>query len=277
MKKTIISVSELSEIIHQANLVLLDASPINNKSGLTSAFSDQQIKGTRKIDLVSNFSNTSAPFPNPLLSEADFQKAAQNLGINKDSFIVVYDNLGIYTSPRVWWMFQVMGHENIVVLDGGLPTWIAAGHATESIVVNKYGLGNFEANFSLEKVVGFKQVLDNLTTQECLVIDARSKGRFDGTAAEPREGLSSGHMPHSKNLPFLGVLENGKYKSKEELQQIFYVLDATRQPLVFSCGSGLTACIILLASEIAGIKDSRLYDGSWTEWAQKEGAEIEKQ
>ncbi len=182
----------------------------------------------------------------------------------------MYDNLGIYSSPRVWWMFKTMGHQNVYVLNGGLPDWIENKYPTEEKQPQQYELGSFKAQFNSEKVKNYNFIKNNLNNERQLVIDARSSGRFNGTAPEPREGLRSGSIPNSVNIPFGDVLENGKYKSKEELKTIFSKINPENKALIYSCGSGLTACIILLAGELLLPNKTSVYDGSWTEWAQIE-------
>ena len=270
MNSPIISVEELQNLLTDPNLIILDASPISNKSGLKTEFPDLRIKGTRFFDLKNKFSDQSAEMPNTLPIPEDFERECRNLGINQNSKIVVYDNLGIYSSPRVWWMFLAMGHENIAVLNGGLPEWINAGFETEVIEKKAFSEGNFKAKPILKLKTKIETVVENIDSQTLIVIDARSEGRFEGTAPEPREGLKSGHIPNSKSLPFKEVLEDGKMKSPEELEAIFEALNFEEKPMIFTCGSGLTACIIMLAAETVSSIPKSVYDGSWTEWAQKQ-------
>ena len=268
MLKPIVSVKWLFENLTDPDLVLLNASPSSNVSGLKSELDDVQIAGSRTFDLKKNFSDKKSEFPNTLLSAKDFQKEVRKMGINKDSKIVVYDNLGIYTSPRVWWMFKTMGHQNIAVLNGGLPEWVKKGYATESIQQDIYKKGNFKATLNQDMVLNFEAMQVCSTNQEAVIFDARSKGRFEGTAPEPRAGLRSGNIPNSMNLPWKDVVKNGKFKSKKALKEIFSTIKK-EDSIVFSCGSGLTACIILLAAELVMDNPKSVYDGSWTEWAQK--------
>jgi thiosulfate/3-mercaptopyruvate sulfurtransferase len=267
----IVSSKWLNENLSNENLVILDASQKNNKAGLESEFKNICIKGSRIFDIKNDFSETTSLFPNTLLSPEKFEMACQKLGINQNSRIVVYDNLGIYTSPRVWWMFKIMGFENISVLDGGLPNWIDNNFETEKIIQKKYSSGDFKVAFKSEKVTFFNGIKTNLKTQEFLVIDARSVDRFNGLIPESRKGLRSGNIPNSINIPHFNVIKNGKMKSKTELTKLFanFVSD-TKKPLIFTCGSGITACIILLASELVLENKKSIYDGSWTEYAQLE-------
>ncbi len=169
------------------------------------------------------------------------------------------------------------GHKNVAVLDGGLSAWVYAGLPTSETHATDYAHGNFTTSFNSIAAVAMDEVKANITSKQFTLIDARSKGRFDGTAPEPREGLSSGHVRGSFNLPFQDVLVNGFMKSEEELRVIFDKLTLAHKPLVFSCGSGLTACITLLAAERVLPNPLSVYDGSWTEWASLETNLIEKQ
>lgn len=272
--QTVVSPNWLNENLNNANLVVLDASPKSNVSGLDTEFSEIQIKKARYFDLDNKFSDPKTTLPHMLPTPTDFEKEARKLGINNTSEIVVYDNLGIYSSPRVWWMFKVMGHINVKVLDGGLPAWVKLGFETEPIQTGNYTEGNFISQYHSKDVKDFDFVKMNLESQKSIIIDARSNGRFNGTAPEPREWVKSGHIPNSINIPFESLLENGKFKSKDELKTIFQQHDLKNRELVFSCGSGLTACINLLAAEIIMDNPKSVYDGSWTEWAQRKNAPI---
>ena len=254
--------------MNDPNLIILDASMSENKSGDIADLTDVRIKNARFFDLKNSFSDKDSSLPNMLPEEASFSAACRALGINADSLIIVYDNLGIYTSPRVWWMFKAMGHDNIAVLDGGLPKWVKEGLPTEPIREVTYSKGTFSAKFRPNMVKNAGNILHNLKQNEAIVIDARSSGRFYGTEPEPRKDLKGGHIPGSLNLPYTEVIKDGQFLSKEDLKQVFVALQIGDRPLVFSCGSGLTACIILLASELVQKNPTAVYDGSWTEWGQ---------
>ena len=268
MKSPLVSSDWLQKNLSDPDLVILDASQQDNKAGLVADSSNLQIIGSQIFDIKHNFSATNSPFPNTLLSAEDFQKKCRELGINTTSKLVVYDNLGVYKSPRVWWMFKIMGFENVTVLDGGLPDWMSKGYQVQEHVQTTFQYGNFKAKFDSTKVRDIDYLTENLTLKEALIIDARSANRFHGIKPEPRKGLRGGHIPNSINIPFTEVLENGKFKTKEQLLQLFKRFEIENTQLVFSCGSGITACIILLAADLVLQNDKALYDGSWTEWAQ---------
>ena len=264
----LVTVDWLSENLDIPNLIILDASVQNNVSGLVPEFPELQIKGARAFDMETVFYDKKSAISNMIPNEAVFTKECQKLGINKNSIIVVYDNLGIYTSPRAWWMFKVMGHPYITVLDGGLSAWKKAGLPCEEKKQPIAKKGDFEAHYKAELVRDSAYILKNLNDSEHLILDARSENRFNGSTPEPREQMASGHIPGSKNVPYLNVLENGKMISKAELKNIFNSFNPEDKELIFTCGSGVTACIILLASELVTDNQKALYDGSWSEWGQ---------
>lgn len=267
MIEPLVSSEWLYENLNLQDLIVLDASQKGNKSGVQTKFESLRIKGARFFDLKVVFSDSEGKFSTAFPSPEQFEKGCRNIGINSTSQIIIYDNLGIYASPRVWWMFKAMGHENVHILNGGLPDWIHKGYETEAINNKAYECGNFHAVFNSEVVKTFDFVTANVQSKEQLLVDARSEGRFNGTEDEPRKGLRNGSIPNSINIPYTSVLEGGKFKSKEELKLLFNDRIPVDVPLIFSCGSGITACIVLLAAELVLDNRKSVYDGSWTEWA----------
>jgi len=251
--------------LYDKNLIILDGTL--TKVGTEGSYQKTThiIPNTRFFDLKNVFRDTSSNLPNSILDVVEFQESAREIGINHDSCIVVYDSFDIYSSPRVWWMFRFFGFTNIAVLDGGLKNWIKNGYRvvdSYSPTLNK-GNATFSRNHKLVKYQS--QIEENLESQHSLLVDARASNRFLGEVAEPRDGLRSGHIPNSINIPYPTVLENNRFKSKEELAVIFKDLNV-KESIVFSCGSGLTACILALAYHLTQKENYSIYDGSWTEW-----------
>lgn len=271
----IVSVEWLFENLDIPNLVILDASTKKNVSNLIPKYKNLQIKGARIFDMETIFFDKESALPNMMPSAEVFSNECQNLGINSNSIIVVYDNLGIYTSPRARWMFKAMGHHYVSVLDGGLTAWKEAGFTCQKKSVKTFKEGTFKAVYNTELVRDSKYILSNLQNRDVLIIDARAEARFLGTQPEPREGMASGHIPSSVNFPYKEVLENGKMKSKTEIEKLFLNINISNKQLVFTCGSGVTACIILLACELVNDTKKSLYDGSWSEWGQLDKFPVE--
>ncbi|MEQ6123857.1 sulfurtransferase [Pseudotenacibaculum sp. MALMAid0570] len=263
----IVDCSWLNQHLKDEDLIILNATiPKVTAKGAIPIGDNSQIPFSRFFDIKQTFSLKNAEFPNTMLSEEEFEKNARGLGINNESCIVVYDTHGVYSSPRAWWMFKAMGFDNIAVLDGGLPEWISKGFETEEQLGTKYIKGNFKANLQKEKFVNSEFVLSTLNDSEKLILDARSIGRFKGKDPEPRKNVRSGHIPSSKNLPYSTLLSKGKLKTKEELRLLYKEVAKDKQQMIFSCGTGITACVLALGAELAGYEDFVVYDGSWTEW-----------
>lgn len=269
LKENIVSVDWLHKNRHAKNLLIFDAT-IKKVTDPNKVVAEEEfIKEAVFFDIKKVFSEQTAVFPNTLLSPEKFELAAQKLGVSKNSCIVVYDAIGIYSSARVWWMFKTMGFDSIAVLDGGFPAWKEAKFPTSK----KHRLPNKIENFTAKYQQGF--ICDTVTvsaaisTEEIQIVDARSKGRFEGTTPEPRKEIRSGHIPTSISLPYTELLVDGKIKSSTEIKRIFKEINPKQKPLIFSCGSGITACVLALGAEIANSKKIMVYDGSWTEWGSR--------
>ncbi|MGR6839775.1 sulfurtransferase [Aliivibrio wodanis] len=272
----LVTTAWLAEHIDDDNLVIVDAYMANvvGKEPLVyDAFSC--LPTARKLDIEVDFCDHSSSQSHALPTEQQFTQAVQALGINSDSAVVLYDNQGIYSAPRAWWTFKTMGFENVYVLDGGLPQWIKEGRETTSEYITISTLGNATAKEVKGLACDSGEVLSVINT-DVAILDARAEMRFLGKAPEPREGVRSGHIPNSKNLPFSILLDNYTYQDKAILRAIF----AERVPSVemktyFSCGSGITACILILAAVSIGYKEVTLYDGSWADWGTNHALPIE--
>ncbi|TPN88101.1 sulfurtransferase [Aquimarina algicola] len=276
MTQPIVSASWLFEHIDHPDLIILDATIKKVTAKENQNLAVEKIKNARFFDIKNAFSDTTTDIPNMLASPTVFEKACRTLGISNHHKIVVYDRLGIYSSPRVWWMFKTMGHQQIAVLDGGLPAWKEENLPTEpESNLNTYLQGDFIADYNPNLVINADEILHNITSNDILILDARSPGRFLGSEPEPRASLKSGHMPNAVNLHYEKVLQNGKIKPVSELKEILQHFTIADKKLIFTCGSGITACIIMLAATLAGYNHLSIYDGSWSEWGQLEGVPIQ--
>lgn len=214
--------------------------------------------------------------PHTLPDPATFARHAGSMGISADDTIVVYDGPGMFSAPRVWWMFRVMGVFQVYVLDGGFDRWKADGRPVTS-KPTKVAPNVFHVDFDASRVASLDEMKKVVETGDSQIADARSPGRFTGEEPEPRAGVRSGHMPGAKSLPASTLSKDGKLLPPEELKKRFEKagIDLSK-PVVTSCGSGITAAVITLALETLGHSANRLYDGSWTEWGGRSDTPVVK-
>ncbi|HEX3674231.1 MAG TPA: 3-mercaptopyruvate sulfurtransferase [Rhizomicrobium sp.] len=216
---------------------------------------------------IDDLSDEKSPLPHMLAPAPKFASRMRRLGLGDGNLIVVYDGAGIYSAARAWWMLRAMGHEEVAVLDGGLPKWRAGGHPVEDLIPNPYPR-HFTPRPNNALVRDYDQMNANLATRNEQVVDARGAERFQGKETEPRAGVKSGHMPGSVNIPYTEfAAADGSLKPREDLAELFAArgIDPGKR-VVTTCGSGVTASIALLALTVLGAKDASLYDGSWAEW-----------
>ncbi|WP_156307036.1 sulfurtransferase [Sphingobacterium endophyticum] len=261
----LISTDQALKLINEENAVVLDSTidKVNQKMDSSKL---ELIPNSLFFDIEGVFSDHESSFPHTMVSPEKFSAEAKKLGINQGSTVIVYDRWGVYSSPRAWWMFRYMGLEKVYVLNGGEPAWKAAGLP----IVDEYGdpesLGNFKAKPNYEWFISKEELEERLGDDDFTITDARSAGRFHGTAPEPREGLRSGHIPNSKNLPFDQVLDGITYHDPMELEKLYEgKIDSGKQN-IFTCGSGISAAIIALGAYELGNDYITIYDGSWSEW-----------
>jgi thiosulfate/3-mercaptopyruvate sulfurtransferase len=225
------------------------------------------------VDAISNHDN---PLPHMYPDAAQFARDIAALGISSGDTIVAYDSGGWVAAPRAWWMFLTFGHANVKVLDGGLKKWLREGRPTHSgKVVPKPG--KFQAKFDSSYVRSQQHLVRNLETHAEQVIDARPRARFEGTVAEPRPGLRSGHIPGSRSVPYAELFDasTGAMKPLEDLRKAFAGAGVDfAKPIVTTCGSGVSALVLTLALYRLGVRGSALYDGSWSEWGMPDGLPV---
>ena len=261
----LISTKWLRQNIDLPDVKLIDGSWLID-TGATLArqrYLKSHIPGAVFFD-IDETSDRQSGLPHMLPDKKSFEKAIGEMGVSPRDRVIVYDQAGIFSAPRVWWMFRAFGHEKVSVLDGGLPKWIGEDGAVTDQQVD-HPFRQYVAG-SVAHLVADHQMVRN-GTADTVIIDARPAARFNGNAAEPRPRLRSGAMPRAKNVPSATVIsDDGTLKSLEELREIFRAAMNEKTRAITTCGSGVTAAILCLALEKIGMSDYRLYDGSWAEW-----------
>lgn len=265
----LVSTEWLAKNLDHPQLIVLDASmkPVGKAAAVPDPNATLQIPHSQVFDFDQKICDRSNPLPHMMPSAVQFESDVCELGVNQDSVIVVYDRVGIYSCPRAYWMFKAMGHDAVAVLDGGLPAWLQEGRRTETVASRQTPTpGNFKAQLRPQYFCSADRVEKALKDHTQAVLDARSEGRFYGREPEPRKGLRAGHMPGAVNIPFSKVQKDGHLLPADKLAELFRFKIGDRKTLVTSCGSGVTACVIAFAAQMAGYNDVAVYDGSWCEW-----------
>jgi thiosulfate/3-mercaptopyruvate sulfurtransferase len=273
-----ITVSWLAGRLHDPGVVILDATlppvgvtpPVDTRARYLA----NHIPGAIFFD-IEEHSDRSTPLPHMLPAPEVFSLSLSALGVGDEMDIIIYEQEGVFSGPRAWWMLKTFGAQNVYILDGGLRAWIEAGLPTDSGEVVCAPAG-FQAKLNPDAVKDFSQ-MQQMIAAHAQVLDARSAGRFAGTLPEPRPGISSGHMPGATSMPFTELVEEGRLKPAEELRRIFATKGVDlKQAVTTTCGSGVTAAVIALGLEVAGATQVSLYDGSWAEYGAHPEAVIEK-
>jgi len=273
----LVSTNWVYKNLNNRRLVILDCSwhMSQEKRNAKKEYEAVHIKNAYFFD-IDKISDIKTNLPHMVPTQRKFEKKVRKFGINQSSLIVAYDSRGVFSSPRVWWMFKYFGHKNIFVLNGGLKKWLKE----KKPVTNKktyYKKGNFISQLSKELLVTKNEVLESINKKNSLTFDARHKDRFNGKIKEPRKGLRSGHIPCSKNIFWGNLINyNGTLISKKKINNLFNNFQIENKNIITSCGSGITACILSL-SLLHGLKiKTSVYDGSWTEWGQNKKLPISK-
>ena len=264
----LVSTEWLAENLSRPDLVVFDATkylPNEGKDG-AAEFEAAHIPGARffDIDVVADPETT---LPHMVPTPGRFERLIGEMGVGNDSLVVFYDQKGIASSARGWWLMGLFGHDQAAVLDGGLPKWRQEGRTVQSGAPTPPEPKEFRATFRAARLRGIGDMMT--PSRDRVVLDARPEGRFRGIAAEPRPGMPSGHMPGSRSLPFQKLLgADGTMLPPERLRAVFAGAGVDGSlPVVTSCGTGVTATILSLGLVRAGLAQGAVYDGSWTEWA----------
>ncbi|NNE51455.1 MAG: 3-mercaptopyruvate sulfurtransferase [Sulfitobacter sp.] len=266
--KTLVSTDWLAKHLKDPDMRVLDASwylPDANRDA-KAEYDAAHIPGARFFD-IDEISDARSSLPHMAPPVEKFMSRMRAMGVGDGHQVVVYDGDGLLSAARVWWLFRLMGQENVAVLDGGLPKWVAEGHPTEDmppIARDRH----MTVRLQNQLVRDVTQVAQASKLGDPQIVDARSTARFKGDAPEPREGLRAGHIPKSRNLPYADLLNDDKtMKSTDALRSAFEAAGVDlERPVITTCGSGVTAAILVLALERLGHHDWSLYDGSWAEW-----------
>jgi thiosulfate/3-mercaptopyruvate sulfurtransferase len=275
----LVSTEWLAGELGTPDLVVFDCSTFlpNEPGNKHDAFRAARIPGARLFD-IDAIADDATDLPHMVPTPARFARMVGALGVSNASRIVFYDQHGLRSSPRGWWMMRLFGHDRVAVLDGGLPAWVGEGRPTESGEAPAPPAAAFVPDFRAAMLAGIGDVKRIVADGSALVLDARARGRFAGTAAEPRAGLPSGHMPGAANVPVTEMAgPDGRMKDPAALRAIFAAAGAAGgRPVVTSCGSGVTACVLAFGMVRAGLPEPAVYDGSWTEWASRPETPKEK-
>jgi thiosulfate/3-mercaptopyruvate sulfurtransferase len=263
----LVSTEWLAANINRDDVAVVDASwylPTMNRDG-KAEYAQRHIPKAVHFDIDAVKDETS-PLPHMLPTPDVFAKAVGAMGISDDMTIVVYDGAGLFAAPRVRWTFKVMGAKDVRVLDGGLPKWLAEGRSVVQGTPTPEAKV-FNATVQANAVADLAAIKEALHSQSAQVVDARPAPRFKGDMPEPRPGLAAGHMPGSHNLPFDVVVRDGRLLAPNTIRAAFLSAGVDiDQPVITTCGSGVSAAILSLAMETAGAEAKALYDGSWAEW-----------
>ncbi len=266
MNSPLISASAVREALEEQPVCLLRALLDEPGTGSPDTRDADRLPGSVDFDLDGEGSDQQAAAPHMMPAPQALANYLGRLGIAASSNIIVYDTRGMFCSPRVWWMLKAMGHDRVNILNGGVPAWQAAKLLMVPGEVDHPPVRMYEAAPEAGWFVSAPMVLSAIQAGR-QVVDARGPGRFNGTEPEPRQGVRSGHMPGATNLHYATLIENGQLLPVDALKRRFEEAGVNLdEPVICTCGSGITACIVALAARLCGASQVSVYDGSWAEW-----------
>ena len=274
----LVSTNWLAERLGKPGILVFDTTkylPNEPKDG-RAEFALAHIPGARFFD-IDDIADPDTTLAHMVPSAGRFAQKMAALGVANDSVVVFYDQKGLASAARGWWMMGLFGHDRAAVLDGGLPKWRAESRAVAAGEPAPVVVSDFRPDLRATRLRGVGDILANVGNQAELVLDARAAGRFTGAMPEPRAGMRSGHMPGAANLPYTELLgPDQTLLPPAALRARFAAagVDGTR-PVVTSCGSGVTACILTMGMVLAGLPAGAVYDGSWTEWGGRPDTPVE--
>ncbi|CAN1721853.1 3-mercaptopyruvate sulfurtransferase [Hyphomicrobium sp. 1Nfss2.1] len=277
-KKWIVETDWLASHLDAPDLVIFDASWHLPTAGRDpkAEYMQEHIPGALFFD-IDDLTDEKSSLPHMLPSTVKFASRMKKMGVGDGMRIVVYDTLGLFSAARAWWTFRAMGHEDVAVLNGGLKKWKAEGRETEDGPPIKRTERHFSPLLNASLIRDIDDVKKVIAKSSAQLVDARPAARFEGTEPEPRPGLRSGHIPGARNVPSQALInDDGTLKSEAELARIFAQAGIDpQQPIVTTCGSGVTASILSLALAVLGQTNAAVYDGSWAEWGADQSVPVE--
>jgi thiosulfate/3-mercaptopyruvate sulfurtransferase len=279
MMEPLVSTDWLAGELGKPDIVVFDATkylPNESQDGATE-FLKAHIPGARFFD-IDVVADQDTDLPHMVPTPGRFARLMAEMGVSNTSRVVFYDQKGVASSARGWWLMGLFGHDQAAVLDGGLPKWKAEGRPVEAGPSATPTPGKFRPDFRATRLRGIGDMLRDVASGETLILDARAAGRFTAAVPEPRAGMRSGHMPGAANVPYTDLLNPDQtLRPPAELRARFAAAGADgSRPVVTSCGSGVTAAILTLGLRRAGLPEGALYDGSWTEWGGRPDTPIEE-
>ncbi len=269
MTDDVVSTQWLEDHLNSPDIAIVDASwhlPAAQRDA-KAEFREGHIPGAQFFD-IDELSDAASTLPHMLPSPEKFASRMRKLGIGDGKKVIAYDAAGLFSGPRAWWMFKVFGHDDVAVLDGGLPKWKAEARPLDDGPALKPQERHFTARYKSMLVRDMTEAASALKSGTAQISDARSPTRFRGEEAEPRAHVRAGHMPGARNVHYAALLKSdGTLKSPDEIAALFQAagIDVSK-PVITSCGSGITAAILTLGLTLIGARDHALYDGSWAEW-----------